>query len=44
MVETRKLFLDSQKLFFDSLSREELSEFDLTPEKLAKFRRETKTS
>ena len=38
----QKAFLDSQEAFLDSLSREELSEFKLTPEKLAKFRREAR--
>jgi hypothetical protein len=33
-------FLESQKRFLDSLSRKELSEFKLTPEKLARLRRE----
>lgn len=33
-------FLDSQKAFLDSLSREELAKFKLTPEKLARFRSE----
>ena len=35
-----KIFLDSQRAFLDSLSREELSKFNLSPEKLAAFRRE----
>jgi uncharacterized protein YjbI with pentapeptide repeats len=36
----KKSFLDSQAQFLDSLSRKELSKFNLTPEKLAKLRRE----
>ena len=36
----QKAFLDSQKEFLDSLSREELSKFNLSPEKLARLRRE----
>jgi uncharacterized protein YjbI with pentapeptide repeats len=36
----QKEFLDWQKEFLDSLSREELGKFNLTPEKLAKLRRE----
>jgi uncharacterized protein YjbI with pentapeptide repeats len=35
-----KRFLVSQKAFLDSLSPDELAEFNLSPEKLAKFRRE----
>jgi uncharacterized protein YjbI with pentapeptide repeats len=38
--EHQKPFLDSQKKFLDSLSPDELAEFNLTPAKLAKFRRE----
>jgi uncharacterized protein YjbI with pentapeptide repeats len=33
-------FLDSEKEFLDSLSRDELAQFNLSPEKLARFRRE----
>jgi hypothetical protein len=36
----QKAFLHAQKAFLDALSREELAKFNLTPEKLAKFRRE----
>jgi hypothetical protein len=36
----QKLFLESQKYFLDPLSRDELADFNLSPEKLAKFRRE----
>ena len=36
----RKEFLNSQKAFLDSLSLQELARFKLTPETLAKFRRE----
>jgi uncharacterized protein YjbI with pentapeptide repeats len=36
----QKAFLDSQKTFFDLLSPDGLAKFDLSPEKLAKFRRE----
>ncbi len=36
----QKAFLASQKAFLDSLTREELSELQLSPEKLAKLRRE----
>ena len=36
----QKAFLASQKAFLDSLTREELSELHLSPEKLAKLRRE----
>jgi uncharacterized protein YjbI with pentapeptide repeats len=36
----RRAFLHSQKGFLDSLSPAELAKFNLTPEKLAKFRRE----
>jgi uncharacterized protein YjbI with pentapeptide repeats len=38
--ERRKAFFDSEKHFLDSLSAEELSKFNLSPEKLAKIRRE----
>jgi uncharacterized protein YjbI with pentapeptide repeats len=38
----RKPFLDSQQTFLDSLSLEELAKFNLSPEKLAKLRREAK--
>jgi uncharacterized protein YjbI with pentapeptide repeats len=38
--ERREAFLDSEETFFDSLSRKELSKFNLSPEKLARFRRE----
>jgi uncharacterized protein YjbI with pentapeptide repeats len=38
----QKRFLDSQKAFLDSLSREELAKFNLSPEKLATFRREAR--
>jgi uncharacterized protein YjbI with pentapeptide repeats len=38
--ERQKVFLDSQKAFLNSLSRKELSRFNLSPEKLARFRRE----
>jgi len=38
--ERKKAFLDSQKDFLDSLSPAELAKFNLTPEKLATFRRE----
>jgi uncharacterized protein YjbI with pentapeptide repeats len=41
--EWKKLFLDSHT-FLDSLSREELAKFNLTPEKLATFRREAKAN
>lgn len=37
----RREFLGAQKKFLDSLSRGELAKFNLTPEKLAKFLRET---
>jgi uncharacterized protein YjbI with pentapeptide repeats len=37
--DLKKNFLDSQKAFLDSLSREELAKFNLSPEKLARFRR-----
>ena len=36
----RREFLDAQKKFLDSLSPPDLAKFNLTPEKLAKFRRE----
>ena len=36
----QKPFLDSQKRFLDSLSAAELAKFNLTPEELAKLRRE----
>jgi uncharacterized protein YjbI with pentapeptide repeats len=36
----QKDFLDSQKAFLDSLSPKELAKFNLSPEKLAVFRRE----
>ena len=36
----QKTFLDAQKTFLDSLSPAELAKFNLTPEKLATFRRE----
>jgi uncharacterized protein YjbI with pentapeptide repeats len=35
----KKNFLDGQRDFLDSLSRQDLAKFNLTPEKLAKFRR-----
>ena len=35
-------FLDAQKEFLDSLSLRELVKFNLTPEKLAAFRREAR--
>ena len=38
--EQKKAFLDSQKTILDSLSQAGLAKFNLTPEKLAKFRRE----
>jgi uncharacterized protein YjbI with pentapeptide repeats len=38
--DRQKVFLDSQKAFLDSLSREELSKFNLSPETLARIRRE----
>jgi hypothetical protein len=38
--ERRNVFLASQKAFLDSLSRHELLRFNLSPEKLAKFRKE----
>lgn len=38
--EEREEFLDSQEQFLDSLSPAELAKFNLTPEKLEKFRRE----
>ena len=38
--ERQKEFLDSQKAFLNSLSREQLSRFNLSPEKLARIRRE----
>jgi uncharacterized protein YjbI with pentapeptide repeats len=38
--DRQKVFLDSQKAFLDSLSREQLSKFNLSPEKLARIRRE----
>jgi len=38
--DRQKVFLDSQKAFLDSLSREALLEFNLSPEKLARIRRE----
>lgn len=40
--DQQKAFLNSQKKFLDSLSRQELAKFNLTPDKLAKFRREAK--
>jgi uncharacterized protein YjbI with pentapeptide repeats len=36
----KKVFLDSQKAFLDSLSREELAKFKLSPERLAQLRKE----
>jgi uncharacterized protein YjbI with pentapeptide repeats len=36
----QKEFLDSQEEFLDSLSREQLSKFNLSPEELARIRRE----
>ena len=36
----RKVYLDTHKAFLDSLSRQELSRLNLTPEKLATFRRQ----
>jgi uncharacterized protein YjbI with pentapeptide repeats len=36
----RKPFLDSQRAFLDSLSPRQLAKFNLTPEQLAKYRRE----
>jgi uncharacterized protein YjbI with pentapeptide repeats len=36
----QKAFLDSQEAFLDSLSREKLAKFKLTPEELARIRRE----
>jgi hypothetical protein len=38
----QKAFLDSQRAFLDSLSREQLSKFKLSPEKLARIRREAR--
>jgi hypothetical protein len=38
-LERREAFLDSQKVL-DALSRQELAELNLSPERLAKFRRE----
>jgi uncharacterized protein YjbI with pentapeptide repeats len=38
--DRQKVFLDYQKAFLDSLSREQLSKFNLSPEKLARIRRE----
>jgi uncharacterized protein YjbI with pentapeptide repeats len=38
--EWQKRFLDSQKAFLDSLSPDELAEFNLSPGKLANFRRQ----
>lgn len=38
--ERLKAFLGTQKVFLDSLSPVQLSKFNLTPEKLARFRRE----
>jgi len=38
--DRQKVFLDSQQAFLDSLSREHLSKFNLSPEKLARIRRE----
>jgi uncharacterized protein YjbI with pentapeptide repeats len=38
----RKVFLASQKEFLDSLTPRGLAEFNLSPEKLAKFRREAR--
>jgi uncharacterized protein YjbI with pentapeptide repeats len=40
--EWQKRFLDSQKYWLDSLYPDELAEFNLSPEKLAKFRREAR--
>jgi hypothetical protein len=42
--EKRNAFLDSQKEFLDSLSPKELAKFNLSPEKLAKLRREAKAA
>jgi uncharacterized protein YjbI with pentapeptide repeats len=39
--EPRKVFLDPQKAFLDSLSRGQLSAFNLSREKLARFRGES---
>ena len=36
----RREFLDAQKKFLNSLSPRELAKFNLTPEKLAKLRRD----
>jgi uncharacterized protein YjbI with pentapeptide repeats len=36
----RKVFLDSEKMMLDSMSRETLATFELSPEELAKFREE----
>jgi uncharacterized protein YjbI with pentapeptide repeats len=38
--DQRREFLDAQKKFLDSLSPRELAKFNLTPEKLAKLRRD----
>jgi uncharacterized protein YjbI with pentapeptide repeats len=38
--EGQKAFLDAQRAFLDSLSPEDLAKFNLSPEKLARFRRE----
>jgi uncharacterized protein YjbI with pentapeptide repeats len=38
-LELQKQFLDSQEAFLDSLSRDELADFHLTPEKLAGLRK-----
>src|SRR4051812_37509294 len=38
----QKEFLHAQKAFLDSLSRADLAKFNLSPERLAKFRREAK--
>jgi uncharacterized protein YjbI with pentapeptide repeats len=40
--QRQRAFLDSQKAFLDSLSRKELATFKLTPETLARIRREAR--
>jgi hypothetical protein len=42
--ERLKVFLDSQGAFLNSLSRQEWSRFNLSPEKLARIRREAGAS